>query len=331
MKPRPCGCKGCRTCLVCETYYGADGLKNTIPLDKGKSYVYCPLCDKAWSGWDIDLYKQHPNHEGESIEYPGVYIKLDFISKAEEDQLINNIDEVPWDISQSGRRKQNFGPKTNFKKQKIVAGNFDGFPKFSKYLQDRFNDVDLLKGYEVIEQCALEYDPNKGASIDPHIDDCWIWGERIVTVNVLSDSVLTMTPFKGDKKKYNLICAESYPPVVHTDGSINLEFIDKGPSMLEVCKPLKDNDVIIRIPMIRRSLLIIYGESRYHWEHAVLREDIKTRRVCLAYREFTPPYMNNGTHNVIGHEIRNKAKNFWDHQERYKNCLQDIAINKLSI
>lgn len=81
----------------------------------------------------------------------------------------------------------------------------------------------------------------------------------------------------------------------------------------------------------RRSLLVIYGESRYHWEHAVLREDIKTRRVCLAYREFTPPYMSNGIHNDIGREIRNKAKSFWDHKERYKNCLNNKEVEKLAI
>lgn len=250
-KPRPCGCKGCRTCLVCETYYGADALKTTKPLDKEKGYVYCPLCDKAWSGWDINIYKQHPNHQGTSIDYPGVYIKLDFISKEEEEELIKNIDEVPWDVSQSGRRKQNYGPKTNFKKQKIVPGKFDGFPKFSKFLQDRFQEFDLLKGYEVIEQCSLEYDPSKGASIDPHIDDCWVWGERILTVNCLADSALTMTPFKGDTKKYNLYWANNYPPLVETDGSINIEYNDKGKSMLEASKPLEDNDIIIRIPLIR--------------------------------------------------------------------------------
>lgn len=257
MKPRPCGCKGCRTCLICETYYGADALKNTKPLDKEKGYVYCPLCDKAWSGWDIDIYKQHPYHEGKSIIYPGVYIKLDFISKAEEEELIKNIDEVPWDISQSGRRKQNYGPKTNFKKQKIVPGKFEGFPKFSKFLQVRFREHNLLKGYEVIEQCSLEYDPSKGASIDPHIDDCWVWGERILTVNCLADSALTMTPFKGDYKKYNLYCANNYPPLVETDGSINIDYIDKGKSMLEASKPLEDNDVIIRIPLIRYANIFL--------------------------------------------------------------------------
>ncbi|VVC95368.1 unnamed protein product [Leptidea sinapis] len=311
MKPRPCGCKGCRTCLICENQYGAAGLK--LSLDKNKSYVYCPLCAKAWSGWDTNLYKEHPNHEGHSIEFPGVFILLDFITQEEENDLMTCIDEVPWDTSQSGRRKQNYGPKTNFKKKKLVLGKFDGFPQFSKYIQDRFNCVDLLEGYEVIEQCSLEYDPNKGASIDPHIDDCWVWGERIVTVNCLSDTALTMTPYKGDQSKYNLACAKEYPPTVLADGRIDLNYKSNEPSIFETSKPKEDRDVIVRIPMIRRSLAVLYGEPRYHWEHCVLREDIPERRVCIAYREFTPTYMANSS---IGDEIRSQAKHFWDHTNK---------------
>ncbi|XP_026757736.2 alpha-ketoglutarate-dependent dioxygenase alkB homolog 4 [Galleria mellonella] len=316
-KPRPCGCKGCRTCLICETEYGAENLKLQLEFDKNIGYVYCPFCNKAWKGWDMNIYKQHPDHEGDSIEFPGVYIQMDFISEEEERFLMKNIDEVPWDISQSGRRKQNFGPKTNFKKKKIVAGSFDGFPEFSKFLQQRFESVVLLKGYEVIEQCSLEYNPAKGASIDPHIDDCWIWGERIVTVNCLSDSVLTMTRYYGDINKYNLLCAKQYPPIVSTDGIITNGIEETA---LEANKPTRERDVIVRIPMPRRSLLVLYGEPRYHWEHCVIREDITSRRVCLAYREFTPPYLKHGQHKDIGDEIREKAKLFWDHKDRYANC-----------
>lgn len=62
----------------------------------------------------------------------------------------------------------------------------------------------------------------------------------------------------------------------------------------------------------------MYGESRYHWEHCILREDITSRRVCIAYREFTPPYLSNGTHSAIGNEITTRAKKFWDHKSEYK-------------
>lgn len=249
-KPRPCGCKGCRTCLICETQYGAEDIKLHLELERTKGYVYCPLCNKAWKGWDMDLYKQHPNHEGDSIEYPGIYIELDFLSEEEEKTLMAYIDETPWDASQSGRRKQNFGPKTNFKKRKVVPGNFDGFPEYSKFIQERFENVQLLKGYSVIEQCSLEYDPSKGASIDPHIDDCWIWGERIVTVNCLSDSVLTMTPYKGERKRYNLNCAEEYCSVVHPDGRISTECEQSERPAIEASQ-LSFEDVIVRIPMPR--------------------------------------------------------------------------------
>lgn len=249
-KPRPCGCKGCRTCLICETQFGADKHKLHLELEKAKGYVYCPYCNKAWKGWEMDSYKKHPNHEGEPIDYPGVYIKLDFLAEEEEEAFLKQIDEMPWDISQSGRRKQNFGPKTNFKKKKVVPGNFDGFPAFSKFIQERFENVDILKGYETIEQCSLEYDPSKGASIDPHIDDCWIWGERIITVNCLSDSVLTMTTYQGTTKKYNLDCANDYCPVLNKDGNIIIDNLETN-NALEACRPKHKVDAIIRIPMPR--------------------------------------------------------------------------------
>lgn len=76
---------------------------------------------------------------------------------------------------------------------KLALGQFKGFPEFSRFIQDKLRRVPLLETFQTIEQCSLEYDPTKGASIDPHIDDCWIWGGRVVTVNCLSDSILTLT------------------------------------------------------------------------------------------------------------------------------------------
>lgn len=78
---------------------------------------------------------------------------------------------------------------------KLAHGTFRGFPEYSQFVQERFKSVPLLaekEDFQTIEQCSLEYNPDKGASIDPHIDDCWIWGERVVTVNCLSDAVLTL-------------------------------------------------------------------------------------------------------------------------------------------
>jgi hypothetical protein len=45
------------------------------------------------------------------------------------------------------------------------------------------------------------------------------------------------------------------------------------------------DDIVIRVPLPRRSLLVMTGEPRYQWEHAILRKDIETRRIVIAYRE----------------------------------------------
>ncbi len=44
-------------------------------------------------------------------------------------------------------------------------------------------------------------------------------------------------------------------------------------------------DAVVRVPLPRRSLLVMSGEPRYQWEHAILRKDIQSRRIVIAYRE----------------------------------------------
>lgn len=296
-KLRSCGCKGCRVCLLCETAFGINSKQFNL---SGESYVYCPLCNKAWSGWNSYSHYEHPGHSGQSLSYDGVYIDTNFLSNNEESMLVKYIDKLPWNLSQSGRRKQNFGPKCNFKKRKLQLGDFKGFPLFSKFVQDKLQNVPVLNGFQTVEQCFLEYRPETGAAIDPHIDDCWIWGERIVTVNLLSDTVLTMT-YNKLLNKYNLDCVEEYGLV----GNTNITSHVLEPNYFEHEYP------IVRIPLPRRSLLVLYGPARYKWEHQILREDISNRRLCIAYREFTPSYLPNGKNYEISKSILKNAKLFF--------------------
>lgn len=52
------------------------------------------------------MYENHPNHNGTSYNIDGIYIKHEFITEEEETMLVKNLDSMPWDTSQSGRRKQ---------------------------------------------------------------------------------------------------------------------------------------------------------------------------------------------------------------------------------
>lgn len=156
VKSRSCGCKGCRVCLLCEKYI-VNSKKFDLPRDNG-SFVYCSHCSKAWPGWNVDNIYKHPNHNGSSIDYNGVYIDFNFLTEDEESMLLTNIDKMPWCLSQSGRRKQNFGPKCNFNKRKLQVGDFQGFPLFSKFVLDKLNNVSILEGFQTIEQCFWNTD-----------------------------------------------------------------------------------------------------------------------------------------------------------------------------
>lgn len=87
----------------------------------------------------------------------------------------------------------------NFKKKKLKQDNFTGLPQFSKTLVERmWTLVPELHDFQPVELCNLEYMPERGSSIDPHFDDFWVWGERLVTLNLLSGSTLTFSSDGGD-------------------------------------------------------------------------------------------------------------------------------------
>jgi len=314
---RACGCKSFRTCILCEIEFG---LKSSLlqeldeKLEQGKVFHYC-----FKTGECIEESDDKDEEEKTRLKFPGIHIVPDFLSKDEEKVLVEELDTLPWDSSQSGRRKQNFGPRANFNKRKAKVGqNFAGFPSCSKFLQDRFSRVPLLEGYKTVEQCSIEYRPETGASIEPHIDDCWIWGERVVQVNLLSPTYLTLTPFPfnkaGNSSKYNLSDVSTYPKVVDNNSVVFNPFLDKTenctPFDLSAQSMFPENSVV-KIPLPPRSLLVMYGQSRYSWEHMVLRSDISQRRVVIAYRELTPPYLPGGKEEGVGREILDKAALFW--------------------
>ncbi|XP_017060997.1 alpha-ketoglutarate-dependent dioxygenase alkB homolog 4 [Drosophila ficusphila] len=298
---RPCGCKGVRTCLSCEQDFKIAKPSLQEQFQQLDPWTYCVHCELLQPGWDTTkVQKEHDDHKkDEGLALPGVLVQEVFLNEEEGSQLIADLDALPWDISQSGRRKQNFGPKTNFKKRKLQVGSFAGFPKTTEYVQRRFEEVPVLRGFQTIEQCSLEYEPSKGASIDPHVDDCWIWGERVVTVNCLGDAVLTLTPYEVQQAgKYNLDLVPHYEK----------ELLEP---LLKEEQLAKYEGKVLRIPMPNLSLIVLYGPARYQFEHSVLREDVQERRVCIAYREFTPMYIN-GEDIQKGDPVREKSQLFWE-------------------
>jgi len=313
---RTCGCKAFNTCFICETEFG---LESTDPAQErinqfAEEREFCIKCSR--------LFKKN-NYENCDCEknlnepiFQGIKLITNFVTADEEESLLEDLDQAPWSISQSGRRKQNYGPKANFKKRKAKLGTFQGFPKPTKFIQERFKTVSSLQDYRTVEQCSIEYRPEMGACINPHIDDCWIWGERIVQLNLMSDTYLTLVPFEAKEPiRYNLPDVSKYPKIMNDNtGEVQFNPLQAKSWDNHKSYPIKnssDKNYVVRIPLPKRSLLIMYGNPRYNWEHCVLRKDISSRRIVIAYREFTPTYLPNGIEESIGQEILEKAENFF--------------------
>ena len=308
---RTCGCKSFRSCFICEKQF------NLFNTDTAKDKIKQFPIVYNFNNELKRLVAENVQDSKNVIEFPGIIIIEDFVTSQEEADLVRDLDLLPWDTSQSGRRKQNFGPRANFKKRKVKVGKFAGFPRCTTFIKDRFNNVPCLQDYKPVEQCSIEYRPETGSCIELHIDDCWIWGERIVQLNLLADSTLTLVPLQGNENKYNLSDLQSFPRLMDENGQIEFNPFREA-TKENINKPYspKPKDQIlngsVRIPLPRRSLFIMFGEPRYDWEHCILREDIKERRIVIAYRELTPPYLPGGNHQDVGLEILDQADKVLD-------------------
>lgn len=115
-------------------------------------YIYCWKCgDKAYIKHQFDNHTCGNANQSEMIQFisiDGIFLQPDVLTEDEEIKLIQSIDSYDWVDSQSGRRKQDFGPKINFKKKKVNFSSFHGLPSI---------DIKLL---DTIKRDRLRNDPN---------------------------------------------------------------------------------------------------------------------------------------------------------------------------
>ncbi|XP_067866240.1 alpha-ketoglutarate-dependent dioxygenase alkB homolog 4 isoform X3 [Heterodontus francisci] len=221
--------------------------------------------------------------------------------------------------------QRDYGPKVNFKKHKLKVGSFSGLPCFSHLLIDRMMQHPMLRNFLPVEQCNLDYRPEQGSAIDPHFDDWWLWGKRLVSVNLLSETILSMSCDSEDfiQLHHNdMVCnAQSYDPVTgHSDSIFNFHGENTPVHCTDTCSvkrtsdtsqrrvSYKDVEVAIHLP--RRSLIALCGDARYKWKHGIYRQDIKSRRICSTFRELSEEFSHGGKQEALGKELLDIALSF---------------------
>lgn len=200
-----CGCKGVRTCLICSPSHPVkeDEVKKTV-------VSLCPVCRKYFNDdlsntlHTVNISEAHATgawcgaHTGScertDIRVEGITLLLEFVSPEEEQMLLTEMEKCPWKLSQSGRLKQDYGPKANFKKRRVKMSTFDGLPAYSEFLVRRVSTAtSALERFRAAEMCNLKYEPTRGSCIDAHIDDLWLWGDQFVILSLQSCTILTFT------------------------------------------------------------------------------------------------------------------------------------------
>ncbi|NXR14083.1 ALKB4 dioxygenase, partial [Semnornis frantzii] len=268
------------------------------------NFTYCPATGLA-------VGNEHSEFAGWAFPFPGVFVMEEFISEDEESELVELMDRDDWKPSQSGRRKQDYGPKVNFKKQRLKAGSFSGLPSFSKKIVAQMEACSLLDGFSPVEQCNLDYRPERGSAIDPHFDDCWLWGERLVTLSLLSHTVLSMScdsegsiQLMPTARKENEPSPQGALPAGSDAGQ------ERRSNSLASPRLVPCREVRVGIALPRRSLLVLRGAARYGWKHGIRRGRIRRRRVALTFRELSAEFSPGGAQEELGRELLAIALSF---------------------
>ena len=182
----------------------------------------------------------------------------------------------------------------NFKRQKLKLGAFSGLPPFIEPLITRMKEeVEVLADFFPVELCNLDYRPERGAHIEAHLDDSWVWGERLVTLNLCSPTLLT----------FSLPTPHPPPNTLH-------------PHLPPTPQPHPPQDTLhhpnpkIHVPLPPRSLVVVQGHARHLWLHSIERRNIIQRRVGITLRELTNEFLPGGDSEEIGRHLLDIAQQF---------------------
>lgn len=131
-----------------------------------------------------------------------------------------------------------------------------------------------------VELCVLQYRRARAAHIAPHLDDSWLWGERLVTLSLGADSVLSLLSPVLCIRVADSALAEEALHTLSPEEALNLRRRSRLSVQLEV-----------RLPMPRRSLTVLAGAARKTWLHAIWAHHVYGVRTALTLRELSPEFL----------------------------------------
>jgi len=242
-----CACSGVRGCSACAD----PALRAACEMQPRLRITEIAL-EPTSSGGPVYAFDPESQSVPGCPEFSGLCLLPELLSEAEAHALISEIERHPFSPAQSGKEKQHFGPRINFKRRKIKPGPMPTLPIYTDALlaraRKRLTEIStdaarLLGSFCAADVFVLRYQEQAGSNLDFHIDDTSVYGELIIDLSLESDSHLT--------------------------------FLQEPPNATPRC---------VQALLPARSLALLYGPARYDWQHAILANNIQRRRTSITLR-----------------------------------------------
>jgi alkylated DNA repair dioxygenase AlkB len=159
----------------------------------------------------------------------GLTVVEDFISQAEERELLSQIDAQPW-LTTLKRRVQHYGWKYDYKARRVNENYFIGeLPDWAKKIAERLLERDLVK--ELPDQVIVNnYEGSE--AISKHIDcpECFRGAVVTVSLNEAWEMVFTRKLPSGEQLRFGQVLPRRSAAVL--DGDARSKWLHEIPSRL---------------------------------------------------------------------------------------------------
>jgi alkylated DNA repair protein alkB family protein 4 len=293
-RAKSCRCTGVRWCAACvdPRVREAHGMDDPLVLPDFLASAPAPGThpgDPPARVAEFDVESQSaPGCPG----FAGVVLVPELVSEPEAAALLARIEERPFVAAQSGKWKQHYGARVNFRRRKANAERFEGLPGYAGWLESRLRErlaartgpslgrvgppglAEALDAFRTRDVFVLRYRAAQQSNLDLHVDDTWAYGEAILDLSLESDAAMTF--LRG--------------PVVSSDG------------------PLWE---CVRVAIPARSMLVLFGPARFEWQHAILAYDVEGRRTSVTLRTLGPELARSETGRCIAQRARAVIDRGW--------------------
>lgn len=293
---KPCACSGVRSCLRCldpelRRAFKLDDPLELPPLLRTKPSPHEALLQEPVKTEHGTIHAFDPISQTAPTcpAFSGVRLYPEAISASQEQALLEEIEQRPFSLAQSGKAKQHFGAKINFNKRKMNTKGFRGLPASAKRIEEIARDcidadatlndecAHAVASFKTTDFFALRYFEEEGSNLDFHSDDRFGYGEAILDLSLESDSVLTFI-----RPRY----PNTQGPFAQESGIAKSATYELPKAQEASKKPAAPRGPLdcVRVPLPARSIALLYGAARFDWEHAILAYDIRGVRTSITLR-----------------------------------------------